>query len=270
MQVNAVTRSGTNQLSGLFRGNFRDSRFNAEDPIQMRVIPTSNQQLSTAVGGPIVLDRFHFFGNFEYERSPKTSIWTTPFPAFNVTLTGKETVKMGGGRLDYQLSSSMRLMAKGDLWRNWNAGFTGGSAYPSSASTTRETGNNLNIQLLNVLSNRAVNEVKTGYAGYYYFNTCHTNWDNHWYRDDGPYGPVRECGPVVQFTGFTMGGNQGYPRHRGQDRDDRHGEAEHAAEGPCAPRLPGGVGREGGVGDREHRDDQHRRGPGVGHPAREL
>ena len=36
VQVMAITRSGTNNLSGTFRGNFRDSKFNAEDPVSGR------------------------------------------------------------------------------------------------------------------------------------------------------------------------------------------------------------------------------------------
>ena len=41
VQVNAITKSGTNRLSGLFRSNFRDSKFNSEDPslIPPRVVP---------------------------------------------------------------------------------------------------------------------------------------------------------------------------------------------------------------------------------------
>src|SRR5688572_16229911 len=104
VQVKAITRSGTNTLFGLFRGNFRDDAFNAEDPVVGRVLPMQNQQYSTAVGGPLIRDRLHYFGNFEYERAPKTSVWTTAFPTFNVTLSGKESIKMGGGRLDYQLT----------------------------------------------------------------------------------------------------------------------------------------------------------------------
>ena len=91
-------------------------------------------------------------------------------------------------------------------------------ALPISAATTRETGNTLNFQFTRVINNKAVNETKLGYNGYQYLNTCWTAWNNAWYKDSGPYGPVRECGPVINFTGFTFGGNQGYPRHRGQDR----------------------------------------------------
>ena len=39
VQVNAVTKSGTNQLNGTFVGNFRDSRWNAADPVLISVLP---------------------------------------------------------------------------------------------------------------------------------------------------------------------------------------------------------------------------------------
>ena len=39
VQVNAVTKSGTNALSGLFSGTFRDSDWNAEDPVLNPVLP---------------------------------------------------------------------------------------------------------------------------------------------------------------------------------------------------------------------------------------
>jgi hypothetical protein len=57
VQVNAISKSGTNTLSGLFTGAFRDSDWNAEDHVLNRVIPFSNQQFSVAVGGPILRDR---------------------------------------------------------------------------------------------------------------------------------------------------------------------------------------------------------------------
>src|SRR5687767_13283100 len=110
VQVRAITRSGTNMLSGSVRGNFRTSRFNAENPVLNRVVPIDNQQLAFTLGGPILRDKLHFFGHFEYEREPRTSIWNTPYPGFNVELSGNETIKMGGVRLDYQLSSGTRLM----------------------------------------------------------------------------------------------------------------------------------------------------------------
>ena len=55
--VNAITKSGTNKFAGLFRTNFQSTSFNAPDPIANKVLPISDQQYSTAVGGPIVREQ---------------------------------------------------------------------------------------------------------------------------------------------------------------------------------------------------------------------
>ena len=60
-----------------------------------RVVPIDNQQIAFTLGGPFCRDRLHFFGHFEYEREPRTSIWNTPYPRFNVELEGNDTVKTG-------------------------------------------------------------------------------------------------------------------------------------------------------------------------------
>ena len=57
VQVNAVTKSGTNMFSGSLVGNFRDSDLNAEDPVLSVVVPYSDQQISGTYGGPIVQEQ---------------------------------------------------------------------------------------------------------------------------------------------------------------------------------------------------------------------
>src|SRR5206468_10289875 len=89
MMVNAITKSGTNRLSGTFAGYFRDDKWNAADFIQHRVIPYEDQQLSGTLGGPIVKDRIHFFANWEYEREPNTITFSSQYPSFNIDLPGK-------------------------------------------------------------------------------------------------------------------------------------------------------------------------------------
>ena len=110
VQVNAITKSGTNTPSGSFVGNFRDSKFNAQDPVLHVVVPYSDQQWSGTFGGPIRKDKVHFFANYDYEHQPITSIWNTPYPAFNISLAGVTSIKMAGVRLDYELSPKTRLM----------------------------------------------------------------------------------------------------------------------------------------------------------------
>src|SRR5258705_2823531 len=113
VQVNAITKSGTNKPSGSFVGNFRDSKFIATDPVLHVVVPYSDQQWSGTFGGPILKNKLHFFANYDYEHQPITSIWNTPYPAFNISKSGVTSTKMGGLRLDYQFSRQTRLMGKG-------------------------------------------------------------------------------------------------------------------------------------------------------------
>ena len=115
VQVNAVTRSGTNNFNGTFAGYFRNAEWGAEDPVLGVKVPLKEQQWSSTFGGPILRDRLHFFGSYEYDRSPKSTIANTAFPLFNITLEGKETTHLSTGRLDYQLSPANRLMLKGNL-----------------------------------------------------------------------------------------------------------------------------------------------------------
>ena len=115
IQVNAITKSGTNTPAGSFAGYFRDDQFNAADFIQKKVLPYSDQQLSATFGGPIKKDRIHYFLNYEYERSPYTRPYMTPYPAFNINLQGTYTEKKGGGRLDIQFSPKTHFIYRQNL-----------------------------------------------------------------------------------------------------------------------------------------------------------
>ena len=71
VQVNAITKSGTNRLSGLFRTNFRDSSFNAEDPVpEPRRARSRTSSTARRSAARSCTDKLHYFGNFEYEREP--------------------------------------------------------------------------------------------------------------------------------------------------------------------------------------------------------
>ena len=72
VQVNAITKSGTNRLSGLFRTNFRDSSFNAEDPVaEPRRADQRTSSTARRSAARSSRDKLHYFGNFEYEREPE-------------------------------------------------------------------------------------------------------------------------------------------------------------------------------------------------------
>jgi hypothetical protein len=205
IQVNAITKSGTNSIAGTFAGYFRSDRFNAADFIQKKVLPYSDQQLSTTFGGPIVKDRIHYFVNYEYERSPYTRPYTTPYPAFNINLQGTYTEKKGGGRLDVQFSPKTHLIYRQNLERSfdpYDARWAGGSTiHPSSPSSVPKTANDLTARLTRVISSSAVNEVAYSWGRYWWQTNPVVNWPNH---------PQAAAGfthgtPRILLRGFTIG-----------------------------------------------------------------
>ena len=220
VQVIAITRSGTNAFAGSVRGNFRDSRFNAKNPVLGRVVPIDNQQLAFTLGGPILRDRLHFFGHFEYEREPRTSIWNTPFPRFNVELEGNRSVRMGGVRMDYQVSPSNRLMGKVTRARTWSPFTAGNNSHPAATTAQEDVNNEYLGQLTQVFSNRTLNEVKVGFIKYYFDQKNLSSWSDHWQAPNG----ITNGHPRISFVGFTIGGNSFYPQSGIQDtwsvRDD--------------------------------------------------
>jgi hypothetical protein len=220
VQVNAITKSGTNRFTGSFGSYFRDDNLNAADHVLGYVLPFSNQQYSTTVGGPIVHDKLHFFGNFEYERAPRSTAWNTRYPEFNIELDGTNTRKMGGGRVDYQLSQDLRLMGKGHTGRRWDPFSDGNANHPAGTSTTVEESREFFGQLAHVMSNRMLNDIKGGYAKFLLSNYNLTTWDQNLQA------AVTESlgGPRIRFQGFQVPGNANHPRTRYQEmynlRDD--------------------------------------------------
>jgi hypothetical protein len=86
VQVHAISRSGTNNLSGVVYGYFRDDKLNAPDPVANRVLPYSNQQIGGVLGGPIVKDKLHYFFSYENENQPFTNFTQPAFlggPSFS-------------------------------------------------------------------------------------------------------------------------------------------------------------------------------------------
>ena len=75
------------------------------------------------------------------------------------------------------------------------------------------------MQLAQVLSNRALNDLKVGYSHYGFENELLTSWSEHWQAPR-----VTNGHPRITLLGFSIAGNANYPRHRDQKvtqiRDD--------------------------------------------------
>ena len=217
MQVNVITKSGTNTASGSLSGYFRDATLNAADFIQDRVLPYSNQQLSATLGGPIIKDKLHFFANYEYEREPQTITFDSPFPRFNaIDQGGVRKEHKAGARVDFQLSTQTRLMLRGSTWSHelpidvQTFGAGGASLHPSSSAETNFGSNQLYATLTKVFGNQTLNETKVGYAGQMWDSFGKVRWS----------GATRTFGkgaPHILLRGYSIGPQARTAQRIGQD-----------------------------------------------------
>ena len=111
IQVQAISKSGTNINSGSFYGFFRDDtveRRRTRSPRRCCRMP--NQQLGGTFGGPIIKDKLHFFASYEYEREPGT-FFSSPstLPGQSVHRAVQNGQKSFLARVDDQLSANNRL-----------------------------------------------------------------------------------------------------------------------------------------------------------------
>src|SRR3989475_370598 len=200
IQVQAVSRAGTNKVSGSYYGYFRDDKFNAADPIAGRILPYSNQQTGGTFGGPIIKDKLHFFVSYEFEREPST-ILTAPaaLPGQNFSFDSKLIQNSFLGRMDYTLSAKDHLTVRSSYW-DWGTPFTGisGTTHPSQAAHRTRKASNTVGSWARIFSNNVLGEFKFGYS--------HFDWKNLLSV------PALAGTPNYVFPNLTVGQPRNYPQ----------------------------------------------------------
>jgi hypothetical protein len=200
IEVQAISKSGTNTNSGSFYGNFRSDRFNAPDAVAKIVLPYSNQQIGGTFGGPVVKDKLHYFASYEYEREPGTIV-TSPsqLPGQTFTNAFKVGQKSLLGRVDDQLSSNNRLSLRVSKWDWENPFILGAGLHPSQASIQTKVSKNILGSWTSVVGTGGmVQEVKGGFTAF--------NWTNL------PQ-PSMVGIPEYNFPGLTIGAPYNYPQY---------------------------------------------------------
>ena len=209
--VTAVTKSGTNMNAGTFSGYFRSDKLNAADPIEKRVLPYQNQQLGGTFGGPIIRDRLHYFGNFEYEREPNTITYNSPYPFFNIDQPNVRWERKALGRVDFQFSPQTRANAR--VQDYYQVYYTGGGAtnHPSSTQRNDRYSSQAWGNLTHVLGTQTVFETKGGFASATHGNERSAlRWGGGCYPNAPRITPDRCNGsPTITLTGYSVGNQTG-------------------------------------------------------------
>ena len=180
VQVNAVTKSGTNTPSGIFSGYFRDDTFNAADfvagqgPAVLEPADQRHVRRPDPPGSAALLRQLRIRARAAHAtpstRRTRRSTSTSPVPA---------APTWPGVRLDYQVSPNTRWMVRSNLFKDDQpydmAG--GGDESPRLHGPEQTRMKELFSSLTQVLGNRAVNEARVGWHSLYYTNTNYTHWD---------------------------------------------------------------------------------------------
>jgi hypothetical protein len=243
MMVNAITKSGTNTFAGTFGGYFRSDKWNAKDFIQKKVLPYQDQQVSATFGGPIIKDRIHFFGNYEFERNPQTITFGGPGSRFvnagndfNKNIPVVYKLQQGGAKVDVQINPENRFTGRYSHYQNLQpiSGGGGSNNHPSTGSANNRWVDQYFGDYTQVLSNNTINEIKGGLAANFYTLEPIAGWGTSGSRRPPGTASIlfnvfsgREIEggtPLLQFSGYTVGSPNNNPQRTGehnyQIRDD--------------------------------------------------
>ena len=178
--MNAVTKSGANLLHGDLYAYFRNSRFNAANPLSNRALPLTQAQYGASIAGPVIRDRTFYFANFErkdlnqsglvtiaprdvaaintrlqsagYPGSPiSTGLYPNPVHSTNVF-----------GKLDHQFSEKDQFSARYSLYKvsSRNSRGAGGLNAATASADLYDTDQTIAFSNIASISPRLTNETR--------------------------------------------------------------------------------------------------------------
>lgn len=114
--VQVVTKSGTNRLRGTAFEYFRDKSLNSKGIFETKKPEYRRHQFGASAGGPIVMNRVHFFGAVERTDTEEFYTVNTGQPQFYGALEGTFPLpsfrNLYSGRGDWQISNAQSVFAR--------------------------------------------------------------------------------------------------------------------------------------------------------------
>jgi hypothetical protein len=209
--LNVVTKSGTNSLQGSWFTLVRDEALNAKSVRETignaAKQPYQRVQFGGSVGGPVKLNRAHFFAAFERTHQDTKQIVDTLgiFPSEDGIYDVPFRQNLFSGKLTAQPSPSHYMSLRYASDRSSQPAGAAATAAYSSWTTSSNTFDSVNINH-NWVIGRSLNEVVVQYSGY--VNDV----------------PVNRPGPSYRFTNGVVGGANAAPQRveqtKWQFRDD--------------------------------------------------
>lgn len=166
--INAVSKSGTNQFQGSVLYFTRNDVFDAPNFFTGVVSPFDETQTGFTIGGPIVKNKAHFFGAYEYQKRNVTARPNTGVAMFDVDVDAGIKRKLPSGRVDVQLNNNHRLFGRTSIYYldSQNQG-VGGNTTISAGSNEDFATYDVALGETWVIGNRLVNELRGGLFYFY-------------------------------------------------------------------------------------------------------
>jgi Carboxypeptidase regulatory-like domain/TonB dependent receptor len=179
--MNNITPSGTNGFHGSAGYRFRRTAFSSRpfntSPTAVKA-PTTVDDITGAVGGPIIKDRWHFYGGYEYvtrdfSGRPAQTVTITdanrqaliaaglPSNIFVSSIPASQEVNFLIFRTDAQITSKHRLTGRYIRFTNFSPNNVGGGLNTLERTVDLDDkSNSLAIQLTSIFSANVLNEFR--------------------------------------------------------------------------------------------------------------
>ena len=208
--VNAVTRSGTNELHGSFFEYYRNEKFVARDALDREQTEFRQHQFGGTLGGPLLENRLHFFTAYDQQIrdnplfitfGPANNPITDPailaaLPGSPGTFQQTNDIWTWLGKVDWQISNVNRLSTRYNFSHNSGENGLGGSTQSDDISNNgleEDTTHTVVSTLSSAFSTRYLNELRVQYS-----------------YEDRPRTPNDPIGPGLQITGVGFFGRRSF------------------------------------------------------------
>lgn len=183
--MNAVTPSGTNDIHGSASYRFRRTGMSSRP---FNISPTAVKpetkvdNITGAIGGPFIKDRWHFYGGYEWverdlagepartitiSEANKTALIAAGVPAsaFPTAIPAAQKVNFFIFRTDAQLNENNRLSGRFNYFKNQSPNNIGGGLNTLQRSITFDDKSySVGIQLASIINANVLNEFRYQYA----------------------------------------------------------------------------------------------------------
>ena len=170
--MNIITKSGTNDMHGSFFELFRDTSMNAitttEKNNKVAKQDYRRNQFGGSLGGPIVRDKFHYFGAVERTKQNTFQAVSTSglFPSLDGIYATPYTETLANVKVTANLTGTQYLSVR--YGRNQNSQPYGAAANkpPNGWGTSTNTFNSINLNHNFIISGTKLNEFIFQYADF--------------------------------------------------------------------------------------------------------